>query len=152
MQIDSSLNSGWKCCLLLLLAVAFQSSFPDVASLAVWLELREHSCCVLEMSCVLCALQGLTYISHYHILYTYHCALYTCVASYPYSLCVCVHVCACVQVSFRLLYNQDRTGITASLGTMRDLVKRGIWRATLAIQDQPTTATSPDDALITLNV
>ena len=61
-------------------------------------------------------------------------------------------VCACVQVSFRLLYNQDRTGITASLGTMRDLVKRGIWRATLAIQDQPTTATSPDDALITLNV
>ena len=96
MQIDSSLNSGWKCCLLLLLAVAFQSSFPDVASLAVWLELREHSCCVLEMSCVLCALQGLIYISHYHILYTYHCALYTCVASYPYSLCVCVCVCVCL--------------------------------------------------------
>ena len=50
------------------------------------------------------------------------------------------------------MYNADRQGVLASLDTMRDLVKRGNWRATLAIQNQPTTATNPDDYLITLNI
>jgi len=57
-----------------------------------------------------------------------------------------------MQVSFILVYNSDPQGVLNSIAVMRDLVKRGNWRATLAIQNMPSTATNPEDFLITLNV
>ena len=50
------------------------------------------------------------------------------------------------------MYDVDRQGVLDSLDTMRDLVKRGNWRATLAIQGIPSTSSSGEYFLITLNV
>ena len=57
-----------------------------------------------------------------------------------------------MQVTFKLLYNSDPQGVLNSIAVMRDLVKRGNWRATLAIQNMPSTATNPEDFIITMNI